>query len=85
MATQRNFCKMPFGLHAANKTYCRCTHHDEHHRLGKKYSLNWKLFKRYDAERVLRNIIEWGRYAELFAYDDKSSELNLENQNNHEK
>jgi NitT/TauT family transport system ATP-binding protein len=32
-----------------------------------------------DANRVLRVIIEWGRYAELFAYNDKSEELNLEN------
>jgi len=32
-----------------------------------------------ESERVLKIIIEWGRYAELFAYDDKSGELNLEN------
>lgn len=32
-----------------------------------------------EAERVLKIIIEWGRYAELFAYDDNSGELNLEN------
>lgn len=32
-----------------------------------------------DAQRILNIIIEWGRYAELFAYDDKTSELNLEN------
>jgi NitT/TauT family transport system ATP-binding protein len=32
-----------------------------------------------DAERILKIAIEWGRYAELFAYDDKSSELNMEN------
>ena len=32
-----------------------------------------------DAERVLKAIIEWGRYAELFAYDAKSEELNMEN------
>lgn len=31
-----------------------------------------------DATRVLRIAIEWGRYAELFAYDDKSENLNLE-------
>lgn len=30
------------------------------------------------AKRVLRIAIEWGRYAELFAYDDKSEDLNLE-------
>lgn len=32
-----------------------------------------------DAQRVLKIIIEWGRFAELFAYDDKAGELNLEN------
>ncbi|MGD9108184.1 MAG: nitrate/sulfonate/bicarbonate ABC transporter ATP-binding protein [Gammaproteobacteria bacterium] len=32
-----------------------------------------------DAERVLKIAIEWGRYAELFAYDDKAGELNMEN------
>jgi NitT/TauT family transport system ATP-binding protein len=32
-----------------------------------------------DANRVLKVVIEWGRYAELFAYDAKSNELNLEN------
>jgi NitT/TauT family transport system ATP-binding protein len=26
---------------------------------------------RHDAERTLRTIIDWGRYAELFSYDDK--------------
>ena len=31
-----------------------------------------------DAVRILRTCIEWGRYAELFAYDDKIEELNLE-------
>jgi len=32
-----------------------------------------------DAERILKIVIEWGRYAELFAYDDKTGELNMEN------
>ena len=32
-----------------------------------------------DAERVLKIAIEWGRYAESFAYDDKAGELNMEN------
>lgn len=32
-----------------------------------------------EAERVLKVIIEWGRYAEIFAYDDKSGMLSLEN------
>lgn len=32
-----------------------------------------------EAERVLRVIIDWGRYAELFAYDDNARMLSLEN------
>src|SRR3990167_3066905 len=32
-----------------------------------------------EAERVLKVIIEWGRYAEIFAYDDKAKLLSLEN------
>ena len=31
-----------------------------------------------EAERVLRVIIDWGRYAEIFAYDDNASILSLE-------
>ena len=32
-----------------------------------------------EAERVLRTMIDWGRYAELFAYDFNSGMLSLEN------
>ena len=32
-----------------------------------------------DAIRILKIVIEWGRYAELFAYNDNSGEFNLEN------
>ncbi len=32
-----------------------------------------------EAERVLRVAIDWGRYAEIFAYDDNSGVLSLEN------
>lgn len=31
-----------------------------------------------EAERVLRTVIDWGRYAEIFAYDDSANELSLE-------
>lgn len=34
-----------------------------------------------EAERVLHTVIEWGRYAELFAYDYNSGVLSLENPN----
>lgn len=32
-----------------------------------------------EAERVLRVVIDWGRYAEMFAYDNNSGMLSLEN------
>jgi NitT/TauT family transport system ATP-binding protein len=32
-----------------------------------------------ESERILRTIISWGRYAELFSYDYDSGELSLEN------
>ncbi len=34
-----------------------------------------------EAERVLRTVIDWGRYAELFAYDHNTGTLSLENPN----
>jgi NitT/TauT family transport system ATP-binding protein len=32
-----------------------------------------------DAERPLRAMINWGRYAETFAYDDENASLSPEN------
>lgn len=32
-----------------------------------------------EAERVLKTVIDWGRYAEIFAYNYDSGELSLEN------
>lgn len=32
-----------------------------------------------EAERVLRTVIDWGRYAEIFAYDVNTGTLSLEN------
>ncbi len=37
------------------------------------------FFSEEEAERVLRVAIEWGRYAELFAYDEGAGMLSLEN------
>ncbi|MDQ8039149.1 MAG: nitrate/sulfonate/bicarbonate ABC transporter ATP-binding protein [Rickettsiella sp.] len=34
-----------------------------------------------EAERVLRTVIDWGRYAELFAYSNNTRMLSLENPN----
>ena len=31
------------------------------------------------AEETLRTIISWGRYAEMFAYDDQRQVFSLEN------
>jgi NitT/TauT family transport system ATP-binding protein len=31
------------------------------------------------AEQTLRAVIEWGRYAEAFAYDDEMATFSLEN------
>lgn len=37
-----------------------------------------EYFSEAEAERILRNVIEWGRYAELFEYDFNSGVLRLE-------
>lgn len=34
-----------------------------------------------ESERVLRTVIDWGRYAEIFAYDFNTGTLSLENPN----
>ena len=31
------------------------------------------------AEQTLRAIVSWGRYAEVFAYEDESARFTLEN------
>jgi NitT/TauT family transport system ATP-binding protein len=36
-------------------------------------------FSEKEAERILRTMIDWGRYAELFAYDFNTGVLSLEN------
>ncbi|MEM9242808.1 MAG: nitrate/sulfonate/bicarbonate ABC transporter ATP-binding protein [Pseudomonadota bacterium] len=50
-------------------------------RMSRKYFLAEleDYFSQEDAERVLRVVIEWGRYAEIFAYDDSDGKLSLEN------
>ncbi len=39
------------------------------------------LLSEEEAKRVLRVIIDWGRYAEIFAYDNNTGMLSLENPN----
>lgn len=36
-------------------------------------------FSKEEAEKILRTVISWGRYAEIFSYDYDSGELSLEN------
>ena len=36
-------------------------------------------FSEDESDRILKTIIDWGRYAEIFAYDYDSGELSLEN------
>jgi len=37
------------------------------------------LLSEDEAERILRIVIDWGRYAEIFAYDNNTETLSLEN------
>jgi NitT/TauT family transport system ATP-binding protein len=38
-----------------------------------------KYFSEDEADRILRTMIDWGRYAEILAYDYDSGDLSLEN------
>jgi NitT/TauT family transport system ATP-binding protein len=51
------------------------------HRINEEFFLEEleNHFTEEEAARVLKTIIAWGRYAELFAYDYDSGELSLEN------
>lgn len=51
------------------------------HRASKERFLNEleDFLSEEEAERVLRVVIDWGRYAEIFAYDDNNGMLSLEN------
>ena len=54
--------------------------HPRHRALEENFlSLLEDYLSEEEAERVLRTVIEWGRYAELFAYDYNSGVLSLEN------
>lgn len=54
---------------------------DEHQKENKYYFLDEleNYLSEAEAERVLRLVIEWGRYAEVFAYDNNTGMLSLEN------
>lgn len=53
------------------------------HRASKERFLNEleDFLSEEEAERVLRVVIDWGRYAEIFAFDNNTGMLSLENPN----
>lgn len=58
----------------------RLNHHPRHRALEESFiSLLEDYLTEKEAERVLSTVIEWGRYAELFAYDYNAGVLSLEN------
>lgn len=64
----------------ARYIYDQLVRHPRHRALEENYlSLLEDYLSESEAERVLRTVIEWGRYAELFAYDYNSGVLSLEN------
>ncbi|HEX4045311.1 MAG TPA: nitrate/sulfonate/bicarbonate ABC transporter ATP-binding protein [Gammaproteobacteria bacterium] len=66
----------------ARYIYDQLIRHPRHRALEEHFlSLLEDYLSEVEAERVLRTVIEWGRYAELFAYDYNSGVLSLENPN----
>ncbi len=66
----------------ARYIYDQLMRHPRHRALEENFlSLLQDYFSEKEAERILRTVIEWGRYAELFAYDYSAGVLSLENPN----
>ena len=66
----------------ARYIYDQLNRHPRHRALEENFlSLLEDYLTENEADRVLRTVIEWGRYAELFAYDYNSGVLSLENPN----
>lgn len=66
----------------ARYIYDQLVRHPRHRALEENYiSLLEDYLTEKEAERVLHTVIEWGRYAELFAYDYNAGVLSLENPN----
>lgn len=64
----------------ARYIYDQLIRHPRHRALEENFlSLLEDYLSESEADRVLRTVIEWGRYAELFAYDYNSGVLSLEN------
>lgn len=66
----------------ARYIYDQLHRHPRHRALEENFlSLLEDYLTEKEAARVLRTMIEWGRYAELFAYDYNAGVLSLENPN----
>lgn len=66
----------------ARYIFDQLTRHPRHRALEENFlSLLEDYLTEKEAARVLRTVIEWGRYAELFAYDYSAGVLSLENPN----
>jgi len=64
----------------AKHIYEQLVHHPRHRALEENFlSLLEDYLTDKEADRVLQTVIEWGRYAELFAYDYNAGVLSLEN------
>jgi NitT/TauT family transport system ATP-binding protein len=64
----------------ARYIYDQLVLHPRHRALEENFlSLLEDYLPENEAERVLRTVIEWGRYAELFAYDYNAGVLSMEN------
>ncbi len=57
-----------------------CLGGKKNHRLPEAFFLDLleKHFSREEARRQLKTAIQWGRYAELFGFEDDNDELFLE-------
>lgn len=66
----------------ARYIYDQLIRHPRHRALEENFlSLLEDYLSESESERVLHTVIEWGRYAELFAYDYNAGVLSLENPN----
>jgi NitT/TauT family transport system ATP-binding protein len=64
----------------ARYIYDQLVRHPRHRALEENFlSLLEDYLPEQEADRVLQTVIEWGRYAELFAYDYNAGLLTLEN------
>lgn len=64
----------------ARYIYDQLIRHPRHRALEENFlSLLEDYLSESESERVLHTVIEWGRYAELFAYDYNAGVLSLEN------